>query len=78
MNTKAVTKALEVLGAVAGFNADDADQFELATSHRVDYNDKLDKSFNELLVCLSNKEITVREFQEETKLLLYKHILQSI
>jgi|TARA_E500000331_G_C17129064_1_gene657360 hypothetical protein len=74
MNNRSISKALELLGAITGFTKSDSDEFESVSKHRIEFNQEMDDGIKELLVCLSKKEITIREFQEESKLLLYKHI----
>ena len=59
---RAIQKSLELLRAIVRFSDDE--QLRLFESHLISDNLETQRGVNELLIAIANRDITVREFQE--------------
>jgi len=71
-NQRAIQKSLELLKSIVSFKEDE--QKQIFESNILYDDTDIRDGVEELLSGISNREITVREFQEELKVILYQSL----
>ena len=71
-NQRAIQKSLELLKSIVSFK--DNEQKQIFESNILYDDTDIRDGVEELLSGISNREITVREFQEELKVILYQSL----
>ena len=64
MNISAVSSRLSLLSSIIGFSDDDIKEIEILTGVSINSDESVVGSVDDLLVSLSNREISVGEFRE--------------
>jgi len=74
-NEKAIQKSLELLRAI--ISPSDDDQLQLFDSNLISYDFETQRSVNDLLAAISNRDITVREFQDGLTVILNRRLSEE-
>ena len=64
MNISAVSSRLSLLNSIIGFSDDDIKEIEILTGVSMDSDESVVESVDDLLIALSNREISIGEFRE--------------